>query len=187
MKVWALLALIPLGLLGAAEIRLTAPLEYQVTQRSNRTEGSVVVAGTRKDAAGTRLEIRLTDPQGKGNWQAIDGDGATFSSTLRTVAGGTDIHTAHRVAVDGGLVESGHGVLGDHVLSAPQALRLSDLPAVKFAEWGLVVLLTLHLVGGIRLILIEFGPWKGTRSGWITATVFIAGCTGVLFLYNLVI
>ena len=68
-----------------------------------------------------------------------------------------------------------------------QALRLSDLPAVKFAEWGLVVLLTLHLVGGIRLILIEFGPWKGARSGWITATVFIAGCTGLLFLYNLVI
>jgi len=46
-------------------------------------------------------------------------------------------------------------------------------------------LLTLHLVGGIRLILIEFGPWRGQRSGWITASVFIAGGTGILFLYNL--
>ncbi|WVN41131.1 succinate dehydrogenase, cytochrome b556 subunit [beta proteobacterium MWH-UniP1] len=66
-----------------------------------------------------------------------------------------------------------------------RALSLTALPIVKFAEWGLVVLLTLHLVGGIRLILIEFGPWRGQRSGWITASVFIAGGTGFLFLYNL--
>jgi fumarate reductase subunit D len=66
-----------------------------------------------------------------------------------------------------------------------RALSLTELPIVKFAEWGLVVLLTLHLVGGIRLILIEFGPWRGQRSGWITASVFIAGGTGILFLYNL--
>jgi fumarate reductase subunit D len=66
------------------------------------------------------------------------------------------------------------------------ALRWTDSPVVKFAEWGLVVVLTLHLVGGIRLILIEFGPWRGVRSGWITATVLISGTTGFLFLYSLV-
>ncbi len=66
------------------------------------------------------------------------------------------------------------------------ALRWTDSPLVKVAEWGLVVLLTLHLVGGVRLILIEFGPWKGVRSGWITATVLISGTTGFLFLYSLV-
>ncbi len=66
------------------------------------------------------------------------------------------------------------------------ALRWTDSPVVKFAEWGLVVLLTLHLVGGIRLILIEFGPWRGVRSGWITDTVLISGTTGFLFLYSLV-
>ena len=68
-----------------------------------------------------------------------------------------------------------------------QALALSELPVVKFAEWGLVVLLTLHLVGGIRLILIEFGPWRGQRSGWITASVFVSAGTGFLFLYNMLV
>lgn len=67
-----------------------------------------------------------------------------------------------------------------------QALTLTDMPIVKFAEWGLVMLLTLHLVGGVRLILIEFGPWRGVRSGWITATVVISGVTGLLFLYSVV-
>ena len=67
-----------------------------------------------------------------------------------------------------------------------RALALTDMPLVKFAEWGLVVLLTLHLVGGIRLILIEFGPWRGMRSGWMTATVMTSGVTGLLFLYSMV-
>jgi fumarate reductase subunit D len=67
-----------------------------------------------------------------------------------------------------------------------RALRLTDVWIVKVAEWGLVVLLTLHLVGGARLLLIEFGPWRGVRSGWITATVITSGITGFLFLYSLV-
>jgi len=88
MKIWALLALSPLGLLGAAEIKLTTPLDYQVTQRSNRTEGRIAVAGTRKDAVGTRLEIRLVDKQGKGDWQKFDGDNESFSTSLPAVASG---------------------------------------------------------------------------------------------------
>jgi hypothetical protein len=88
MKIRALLALCSLGLLGAAEIKLTAPLDYQVTQRSHRIEGRIAVAGTRKDAAGTRLEIRLVDRQGKGDWQESDGDDEAFSTFLPAVAGG---------------------------------------------------------------------------------------------------
>ncbi len=68
-----------------------------------------------------------------------------------------------------------------------EALTLSQMPVIKFAEWGLVTLLTLHLVGGIRLLLIEFGPWRGVRSGWITATVFVSFGVGFLFLFNLAI
>ncbi len=88
MKIWALLALSPLGLLGATEIKLTTPLDYQVTQRSHRTEGRIAVAGTRKDALGTRLEVRLVDQQGKGDWQKFDGDNESFSTSLPAVAGG---------------------------------------------------------------------------------------------------
>ncbi len=46
-------------------------------------------------------------------------------------------------------------------------LRWTDTALFKFAEWGLVCLLAAHLVGGLRLLLIEFAPWRGVRSGWI--------------------
>jgi len=48
-------------------------------------------------------------------------------------------------------------------------LKFTDLPLVKVSEWLLVTLLGLHLMGGIRLLLIEFGPWRGLRKGWIAA------------------
>ncbi len=43
-------------------------------------------------------------------------------------------------------------------------LRWTDRPLFKLAEWGLVLLLGLHLAGGLRLLLIEFGPWSGLRK-----------------------
>jgi fumarate reductase subunit D len=49
-------------------------------------------------------------------------------------------------------------------------LRFADQPLVKFAEWGLVLLLALHAAGGVRLLLIEFGPWSGLRKNWIAAS-----------------
>ena len=49
-------------------------------------------------------------------------------------------------------------------------LRLTDQPLFKFGEWGLVLLLALHAAGGVRLLLIEFGPWSGLRKNWIAAS-----------------
>ena len=60
-------------------------------------------------------------------------------------------------------------------------LRLTDRPLVKIAEWGLVVLLALHLAGGARLLLIEFGDWRGQRLGWIAAGVGVAVATGLAY------
>jgi fumarate reductase subunit D len=48
-------------------------------------------------------------------------------------------------------------------------LRWTDRPLFKLAEWGLVLLLALHGAGGVRLLLIEFGPWSGLRKNWIAA------------------
>lgn len=39
-------------------------------------------------------------------------------------------------------------------------LAWTDRPLVKFAEWGLVVLLAAHLAGGLRLLALEFLPWR---------------------------
>lgn len=33
-------------------------------------------------------------------------------------------------------------------------------PLVKFAEWGIVLLLAAHLTGGLRLLALEFLPWR---------------------------
>jgi fumarate reductase subunit D len=68
---------------------------------------------------------------------------------------------------------------GEAALDA--ALRLTDSALVKFAEWGLVVLLALHLTGGVRLLLIEFGPWAGPRKDWIAAGLGFALATGLVF------
>ena len=60
-------------------------------------------------------------------------------------------------------------------------LRFADHPLVKFAEWALVLLLALHLAGGVRLLLIEFGPWSGLRKNWIAAGAGFGLATSLAF------
>ena len=59
-------------------------------------------------------------------------------------------------------------------------LRWTDAPLFKFAEWGLVILLTAHMAGGMRLLVIEFGQWHGTRKLWIAAALAASVAVGVL-------
>lgn len=39
-------------------------------------------------------------------------------------------------------------------------LDWTKMPLVKFAEWGIVLLLAAHLTGGLRLLALEFLPWR---------------------------
>jgi fumarate reductase subunit D len=65
-------------------------------------------------------------------------------------------------------------------------LRYTDQPLFKLGEWGLVVLLALHMMGGVRLLLIEFGEWSGLRKSWIAATVGFGVLAGLAFALALV-
>jgi len=68
-------------------------------------------------------------------------------------------------------------------------LAFTELPAVKFAEWGLVVLLALHLIFGLRVLLLEFTPWpSGTnpRLNWIAPGAFVALLVGLLFAVQVI-
>ncbi len=65
-------------------------------------------------------------------------------------------------------------------------LRFADRPLFKLAEWGLVVLLALHMTGGVRLLLIELGPWSGLRKNWIAASIGCSLLTGLAFALALV-
>lgn len=60
-------------------------------------------------------------------------------------------------------------------------LRFIDRPLFKFAEWGLVILLALHMTGGLRLLLIEFRPWSGLRKDWIAASCGVGAAAGIAF------
>lgn len=62
-----------------------------------------------------------------------------------------------------------------------RALALTHSPLVKIAEWGLVVLLSLHMAGGTRLLLIEFGPWRGPRKDWIAGAAGFSLAAGLAF------
>jgi fumarate reductase subunit D len=60
-------------------------------------------------------------------------------------------------------------------------LRFADQPLFKFAEWGLVVLLAVHLAGGLRVLVIEWLPWSGLRKDWIAATAGLGIVGGLAF------
>jgi fumarate reductase subunit D len=64
-------------------------------------------------------------------------------------------------------------------------LRFADQSLFKFAEWGLVVLLALHMMGGVRLLLIEFGSASGLRKNWIAGAAGFAAAAGMAFALSL--
>lgn len=60
-------------------------------------------------------------------------------------------------------------------------LHFTDQGLFKFGEWGLVVLLSLHMAGGVRLLLIEFGTASGLRKDWIAGAAGFAAAAGMAF------
>jgi fumarate reductase subunit D len=65
-------------------------------------------------------------------------------------------------------------------------LRYTERPLFKVAEWGLVVLLAVHLAGGVRLLMIEFAPWSGLRKDMIALTCGAGIVAGLAFALALV-
>ena len=65
-------------------------------------------------------------------------------------------------------------------------LRYTDQPLFKLGEWGLTVLLALHLAGGVRLLMIEFGEGAGLRKNWIAGTVGVGALAGLAFALALI-
>ena len=61
-------------------------------------------------------------------------------------------------------------------------LRWTTNPAVKVAEMGLVFLLTVHLAGGIRLLVLENTPWFGQQQRLAAGALILAGIAAVAFL-----
>lgn len=64
-------------------------------------------------------------------------------------------------------------------------LAVTRAPAFAFAEWGLVTLLAAHLIGGVRILLIEYRPWGGLRKDLIAVTAGGALVIGLAFALSL--
>lgn len=63
------------------------------------------------------------------------------------------------------------------------ALAWTASPLVKAAEAGLVFLLTVHLLGGLRVLVIENFAWRDGHKRLVTALLAIAlALAGVFFL-----
>ncbi len=61
-------------------------------------------------------------------------------------------------------------------------LRWSDQPLVKFAEGGLVFLLTVHLLGGLRVLVIENLDWRDGQKQLATLAAAVAAVVAFIFL-----
>lgn len=61
-------------------------------------------------------------------------------------------------------------------------LAWSASPLVKLAETVLVVLLAVHMTGGLRLLALEFLPWSNAQKTRIAVSFGLALASGLLFL-----
>jgi fumarate reductase subunit D len=62
-----------------------------------------------------------------------------------------------------------------------ELLRWTDQPLVIAGEWFLVVLLAVHLAGGLRLMALEFLPWRGWQKTLAALAAGFALVAGLAF------
>jgi len=82
------------------------------------------------------------------------------------------------------------GLALNDVSGLDRFLAFSELPGVKLAEWGLVILLSIHLCFGLRLLIIEFVSWPTPQSlrlnlvGWGVALSVVIGLFFLLGVFG---
>jgi fumarate reductase subunit D len=55
-------------------------------------------------------------------------------------------------------------------------------PVVKLAETGLVFLLAVHMLGGLRVLVIENLPWREGQKQLVMAALAVAALAAIVFL-----
>jgi fumarate reductase subunit D len=63
-------------------------------------------------------------------------------------------------------------------------LAWSEQPLVKLAETGVVVLLAVHLAGGLLLLAVEFLAWRRWQKSAVAGAFGFALAAGLLYLLN---
>lgn len=63
-------------------------------------------------------------------------------------------------------------------------LAWADHSLFKFGEFGLVILLAVHLAGGLRVMALEFFGWRASQKNMVAASIGFAIAAGLGFLLN---
>lgn len=140
----AVTALLLSGSAWSEGLTLTAPVEYQVVQRSTRTRGTVPIAGKVGDAdrPPPSVEARVVVGGSKGEWQALkpNWSGAAFVAGMEVPAGGW-----HRLEVrasqGGGVVSTAvveHFGIGEVFVVAGQSNSANHGEEKQKSSTGLV-------------------------------------------------
>jgi fumarate reductase subunit D len=72
-----------------------------------------------------------------------------------------------------------------HFWALGNALRLesvlawSEQPLVKLGEWAIVLALAAHLGGGLRVLALEFLPWRDWQKGLAAAAAALTVAVGL--------
>ena len=62
-----------------------------------------------------------------------------------------------------------------------EQLRWTEQPLVVAGEWVLVMLLAAHVAGGLRLLALEFLPWRNWQKTLAALGAAFALCAGLAF------
>ena len=60
-------------------------------------------------------------------------------------------------------------------------LAWTERPLVKLAEWGIVLLLAAHLGGGLRVLALEFLPWRDWQKALAAIAAAFSLAAGLAF------
>jgi fumarate reductase subunit D len=60
-------------------------------------------------------------------------------------------------------------------------LAWTEQPAVRLAEWGIVVALAAHLAGGLRVLALEFLPWHDWQKTLAASAAALTVAVGLVF------
>lgn len=77
------------------------------------------------------------------------------------------------------------GLAIERTASLDGFLKWTQQPLVKLAETGLVFLLAVHLLGGIRVLLIENLAWRPGQKRIVTVAIGTAGIVAMLFVLRM--
>ncbi len=66
-------------------------------------------------------------------------------------------------------------------MALDEFLLWSEQPLVVAAEWVLVMLLAAHLAGGLRVLALEFLPWRNWQKTLATLAAAFALAAGLVF------